>query len=75
MELVVSNFIVKSTTLISCIYCSCVQTLIQSNAVVAVEDSDYNTPLHTACLNGHLKIVKFLLENTRADPEAKFVFG
>ena len=54
---------------------SCVQKLVQNGAFIAAEDHDCNTPLHIACLKGHLKIAKFLMEHTRVDWEAKFVIS
>lgn len=57
------------------ILCSCVQKLVQSRAFTAAEDHDCNTPLHIACQKGHLKIVKFLMEHTRVDWEAKSVIS
>ena len=46
----------------------------QSGALITAEDHNHNTPLHIACQNGHLKVVKFLMENTGVDWEAKYVF-
>lgn len=63
-----------STLCMQSITCSCVQKLVQSGAIITAEDHNHNTPLHIACQNGHLKVVKFLMENTGVDWEAKYVF-
>ena len=54
--------------------CSCVQKLIQNGALTIAEDYHHNTPLHIACQKGHLKIIKFLMEQTGVDWEAKYVY-
>ena len=59
----------------TCALHSCVQKLVQNGAFIAAEDHDCNTPLHIACHKGHLRIVKFLMEHTRVDWEAKSVIS
>ncbi len=35
-----------------------------------VKDKYVQTPLHYAALNGHLEVVKFLIEDMKCDPHA-----
>ena len=53
------------------VFCRCVRELVKRNKmVVNDEDEDSNTPLHLACLAGHAKVVRTLIE-AGADIEAR----
>ena len=41
---------------------------------ILVRDNDNNTPLHYAALHGHLKVIKFIIEDMKCDPDSKGQF-
>lgn len=56
-----------------CLCCSIVRELIRmKKGIMDSEDDESNTPLHKACLRGHVDTAKVLLE-AGADPNARSV--